>query len=101
MVDFELAIINTILEILVNAIIRAYLFHLNQSVFRLIQKEGLQELYNNWDDSSIRDATQQMCALAFVSVDEVVRVFCLFQESVPQIFKNISKYFDVGKYWCK
>lgn len=97
MTDFELAIINAALENFVEAFIRACLFHLCQSVFRQIQHEGLQALYNDENDSTYRNAARQMCALAFVPVEDVQRVFFLFVETVPRLFKPVTKYFEVNR----
>lgn len=96
MVDFELAIINAAMENFMDALIEACLFHLSQSCFRHVQAEGLQAHCNDPNDSSIRDAARQMCALAFVPVADVVRVFLLFEQGVPRLFKPVTKYFEVN-----
>lgn len=96
LVDFEQAIISSVERHFLEALIRACFFHLSQSVFRHVQSEGLQSLYNNEDDPQIRDATRQMCALAFVPVQHVKRVFGLFEAAAPQVLSPVIQYFSVS-----
>lgn len=96
LVDFELGIFNAVARYFAEASIRACFFHLCQSVFRRVQNEGLQQLYNDPTDTRIRNATRQMCALAFVPVEDVQCVFALFERNAPQIFSPVVKYFAVS-----
>ena len=55
---------------------------------RKIQAEGLQQQYQDENDDSIREAARSMCALAFVSPQDVPRVFDVFYEQVPDDFAS-------------
>ncbi|XP_043480352.1 uncharacterized protein LOC122510030 [Leptopilina heterotoma] len=57
--------------------------------------EMLQEMYNNPNDDSIREASRSMCALAFVRPEDVPAVFDLFLDQVPEDFVPIAEYFEV------
>lgn len=95
MSDFELAIINAVQNTSISTgdNIKACFFHLSQNIFRRIQAEGLQARYNSIDDRSIKLAAHQMCALAFVPVDDVVATFDLIE--FPDDFLPIADYFEV------
>lgn len=97
MADFELGLINATREIFgMDLQIIACFFHLCQSVFRHVQSVGLQRNYNDANDATIRNAVRQMCALAFVPIPDVIRVFALFEQSAPQgRFSQVVKYFEV------
>lgn len=82
LLDFEPGIISAVTRIFLEDHIRACFFLLSQSVFRRVQHEGLQRLYNDEDDPQIRNATRQLCASAFVPVKDVKRVFGLFKVAV-------------------
>lgn len=94
MCDFELAIINAA-NSAIGDVVRACLFHLCQSVYRRIQAEGLQERYNDEEDRSIKQATQMMCATAFVPVDRVLEFFDAFMDDAPEDFIPVADYFEV------
>lgn len=96
-VDFEIAIINAVRQHFGGAIIQACLFHLCQSVFRHVQDVGMQRAYNNAEDKTIRDAVRRMCAIAFVPVNDVIRVFDMFKATAPRTpqFAQLVKYFEV------
>lgn len=98
MVDFELGLINATAEVFGRDLqIIACFFHLCQSAFRHVQSVGLQREYNDANDATIRDAVRQMCALAFVPIHDVIRVFELFKQSAPRgRFSQIVEYFEVS-----
>lgn len=80
MSDFELAIINAA-ENIFGKIVRCCLFHLCQSFFRRVQNEGLQQKYNYENDRSIKQTTEMMGALAFVSPNRVPELFDVLMET--------------------
>ena len=87
MTDFEIAIINAA-KTIDESNVRACFFHLCQSVFRHIQHEGLQAAYGNLEEG-IKEASQKMCALAFVPVDTVEETFDLLYDEVADYFEVI------------
>lgn len=94
--DFEMAIINAVIGCFGEEIVRLCYFHLNQSVYRHVQEKGLQTLYNDPDDRSIKTAAHMLCALAFVPPDDVITVFLKFAPTVPAAFRPIIEYFEVS-----
>ncbi|KAL7295781.1 hypothetical protein TKK_0010832 [Trichogramma kaykai] len=93
--DFELAIINAAAEF--GGTVRLCLFHLCQSVYRFLCEVGLQSAYKDSKNDSVRTALRMMCALAFVPVDDVEKVFDLFkeQEELPEVFRiKVVPYFE-------
>lgn len=99
MVDFELAIINAAIEKFGNVMLSCF-FHLCQNVYRKVVDVGLKIQYSDENDTSVRDATRQICALAFVPVRDVVRVFNLLKPPItrlaPQQFSGVVQYFEVS-----
>lgn len=93
--DFELAVINAVVEVFGN-IIRACFFHLRQAVHLHIQSEGLQTAYNDENDDSIRNAAHMLCAIAFVPMEFVNRAFDVVVRAVPRRFLVITEYFKVN-----
>lgn len=96
MTDFELGIINSVKTHLPPDSIRLCLFHLCQSVYRKIQAEGLQEQYGDKDDTRIREASKNMCALAFVPVEDVTDIFDALYNELPEEFLPVANYFEVN-----
>ncbi|XP_043465180.1 uncharacterized protein LOC122500349 [Leptopilina heterotoma] len=94
MSDFELGIINAA-EAKIGNVVRLCLFHLCQNVYRRVQSEGLQEMYNSNNDARIREAMRTMCALAFVPSDDVPEFFDLFIDQAPQEFVSVAEYFEI------
>lgn len=91
-----MAIINAVMSCFGEDILRLCFFHLNQSVYRHIQASGLQALYNDPDDRSIRTAAHMLCVLAFVPPHDMIRVFLKFALTVPEFFQPIIEYFEVS-----
>ena len=96
MTDLEMGIINAVKQHLPPESIRLCLFHLCQSVYRKIQTEGLQEQYGDKDDTSLREASKSMCALAFVPPEDVVDVFDTLYNELPEEFLPVANYFEVN-----
>ena len=58
--DFELAIISAVKNEFSIESVRLCFFHLCQSIYRIIQSEGLQQQYMDPNDDSIRKAAHSM-----------------------------------------
>lgn len=93
LMDFETAIINATKEVFPQASIRCCFFHLGQAVYRQVQLKGLQQAYTDENDRSLKISTHMLLALAYVSVDEVRRVFTMLQRDCPDQLEPIVKYF--------
>lgn len=96
MTDFELGLINAVKKTIGDDRIRLCFFHLCQSVYRHIQSEGLQALYNDPDDRSIKTACHMLCALAFVPPDDVIKHFETLEEDIPDQVLPIADYLEVN-----
>lgn len=98
MVGFEVAIINAAMEMFGNVL--ACFFHLCQNIYRKVVDVGLKVQYADENDTTVRDATRKICALAFVPVADVIRVFNLLKTSItrstPQQFSGVITYFCVS-----
>lgn len=92
--DFELAILNACRQIFPDSPIIGCFFHLGQSVYRKVQAEGLQEIYNDPADREFKLHIHMMTALAFVPVEHVQEVFRLFKCKVPENVLPIVDYFE-------
>ena len=75
MSGFELRIINAFKAHFSDDVVSLCPFYLCHRVYRKIQEFGLQTQYQEEDDESIREAARSMCALAFVTPEDVLRVF--------------------------
>lgn len=73
MLDFEKAALSAAETIFVNADISRCFFHFCQCLYRHIQSNGLQKLYQ--DDATFAMYMRCLAALAFVPVTDVVRRF--------------------------
>lgn len=93
MSDFEKGILNACNAVFPDAATTSCFFHLKQSLYRKIQEEGLQTLYNNPDDETIRLQSHMISALAFVPTDHVSRVFRMLQDEVEEKLDSILIYF--------
>lgn len=95
MTDFEKSILNACTAVYPTVTISCCFFHLGQSVYRRVQKEGLQEAYNNPEDRTLKVKTHMLLALAFVPVPDVPATFRLLKNAWPEAnFKPIMTYFD-------
>ncbi|XP_053946208.1 uncharacterized protein LOC128855375 [Anastrepha ludens] len=94
MTDFELAIINAVKIVIGEDKARCCFFHLCQNMYRHIQSEGLQKMYCDPEDRSVKVATHMICALAFVPHQNIAREFETLKNEIPKEMRPISKYFD-------
>ncbi|XP_054734051.1 uncharacterized protein LOC129241637 [Anastrepha obliqua] len=76
MEDFEKAIINACADIYPGTDYSGCFYHFCQSLYRKIQAEGLQELYNNPINGEIKVWSHTLMALAFVPEEDVALTFC-------------------------
>lgn len=72
-VDFELAAINSFRHLFPQCTITGCFFHLGQSIWRHVQREGLSQRY--MDDAGFALNVKRLLALAFVPEDRVVAVY--------------------------
>lgn len=93
MSDFELGIINAARYYVGIERVICCFFHLCQSVFRQIQAHGLQNQYNA-EDRQVKTAAEMLCALAFVPLPHVDRVFADLRQQIPENFVPIYEYFE-------
>lgn len=94
MMDFERAVINSFKQYFPNTIIRGCFFHLNQSVYRQVQKKGLKKLYEA--DESVALQIKMLCALAYIPQELVVEAFEMISEetNIPVKIQPIMDYFE-------
>lgn len=93
MTDFEKGIINASSTAFPDTHVKCCFFHLKQSLYRKIQEVGLQTMYNDGEDDTIRVQTNMIAALAFVPVEEVPRIFRLLQNLVEEELLPVMQYF--------
>ena len=72
--DYELAAMQAVRTVFPNVIQAGCLFHFSQSLFRVLQKSGLQAAYNE-EDGSLRSDFHRSIALAFVPEEDVLDAF--------------------------
>ena len=89
MSDFELSIINAARFFVSVEKVKCCFFHLSQSVFRYIQKQGLVGHFRA-EDGVFKTATHMMCVLSFVPL---IHVKTFFLEHIPEEFVPIYEYF--------
>ena len=94
MTDFELAIMNACANVFPEVPVSACFFHLNQSIYREIQSEGLEEAYNNADNRQLKTQTHMLMALAFVPVNDEKRYFEILRDEVVDELLPTMEYFD-------
>ena len=63
-------------------------------MYRRVQAEGLQGVYNDPDDLSVRRYVHMILALAFVPEGEVAEAFDLLAVEAPQYLEPIVDYFE-------
>ena len=71
--DFELAAINTIEELIPDTAVEGCLFHWKKAIFSQVQKKGLLRLYNQ--DENMQSALQLIYSLAYVPAEQIVDVY--------------------------
>ncbi|XP_068237065.1 uncharacterized protein [Palaemon carinicauda] len=90
--DYEKAFHNAFLSVFNNAEVLGCFFHLSQAVWRKIQDLGLNDLYCGSEE--VRKYTKMLVALAFVPPNEIVNVFELLQDVVPDELDDLVLYFE-------
>ncbi|XP_068208558.1 uncharacterized protein [Palaemon carinicauda] len=90
--DYEKAFHNAFLSVFNNAEVLGCFFHLSQAVWRKIQDLGLNDLYCGSEE--VRKYTKMLVALAFVPPNEIVNVFELLQDVVPDELHDLVLYFE-------
>lgn len=96
MLDFELATIQAIEEVFPGTLIRLCFFHLTQSLYRWLSEHGHKVKYDT--DVVFANKCKQLCALAYVPVDQVQTYFDKLSESFEgtpdqEILDEILTYF--------
>ena len=94
MSDFELGILNACAEVYPNVPTAACFFHLGQSAYRRIQREGLQVAYTNQDDRTVKEFLHSVLALAFVPVADVPAAFDKLRRQCPPSLVGFMDYFN-------
>lgn len=94
LMDFELAIKNSVLTVFPRWVVQYCFFHLGQSTYRKVQSSGLQEQYNDPEDRSIKEATHMLLALAFVPPADVLATYDQLKEELPDELEPVQKYFE-------
>ena len=92
MIDFEIAVINSINAVFPRAEIKGCFFHLCQNVYRKVQALGLQQLYQN--DTNFAIQVRMIAALAFVPLDKVIEHFENLQEHFIDAVSPVLDYFE-------
>jgi len=92
MIDFELAVINSLERIFPDCEIKGCFFHLSQNIYRKIQENGLQQRYQEDPDFALN--LRMIPALAFVPTDEVVGAFEELSDILPQECRPVADYFE-------
>lgn len=94
MMDFELAVIKSFQKHFPHSQVRGCFFHLNQSVYRQVQKNGLKKLYE--DNEMVAIQIKMLCALAYLPEELVVEAFEMFMDEVniPDEIQQIMDYFE-------
>ena len=94
MSDFEMGIINAGKTIFPNADVKCCFFHLGQASYRKVQQLGLQELYNDPEDRSIKEGVHMMLSLAFVPVEDMEEALRVVERETPRAIAPVIQYFD-------
>ncbi|KAJ8670986.1 hypothetical protein QAD02_002245 [Eretmocerus hayati] len=100
LLDFEIPMMNAVHIVFAHPTleISSCFFHLGRSVYRHVQDEGLQSAYQDTEDDSIRKSTHMILAVALVPPEDVIQVFELLGEHIPEDLFPIYDYFD---YTCQ
>jgi hypothetical protein len=77
--DFEISSLKAIKNVFLFSRISGCQFHLEQNIFRRIQKLGLQNIYNV--DTNVRRFTKALTALSYVRVSEILNTFISIKSS--------------------
>ena len=96
LIDFEIAAINAIKAIFPNTKLKGCFFHLCQSIYRKIQKNGLTRRYGT--DETFSSAIRHIPCLAFLETSEIPDAFNEIISLLPVECNNIIRWFD--KYYA-
>ena len=99
MSDFELANINASERNFPGVIIKLCLFHLNQSIWRQVEQNGLKTDYT--ENPQVRHAIQHLLGLAFVPLEDVEEVFNdIMEDDLPEavlsVYETVEKTYVTG-----
>ena len=94
MSDLELAIINAAKENFPENHINTCFYHLLQTLYRKIQKLGLQVAFNDPESTEVNDFVLLTGVLALVPVGEVRRISRRLKASAPANMSDFIKYFE-------
>lgn len=98
--DFELGAMNAARNVFPSVSLAGCLFHLSQSFFRVLQKEGLQKYYSS-RDSQIRLDFHMLIGLAFVPTEDVPDTFDALADVVDKglepVVSFIHQYYVHGQ----
>ena len=92
MVDFELGLSNSIEKACPTTKLSFCFFHLCQSMWRNVQDKGLSSEY--LDNKEFCIFVKSLCALAFVPVKDVVRLFEQLTLNLEEKHQKIADYFE-------
>ncbi|KII61887.1 hypothetical protein RF11_14163 [Thelohanellus kitauei] len=92
MVDFEKGCMNALLNAFPNSTVHGCLFHLGQSLWRRIQREGLTNSYR--DDENVKLYSKMLIALSFIPPEDVGTAFDELSESRPANLHNLYNYWE-------
>ena len=90
--DFESAAINAVLECLFNSVVKYYLFHFSQSLWRRIQESGLSTMYANSENQMFKDSVLRFMALPFISEEELLDIFKDLVQKSSNILEGFVSY---------
>lgn len=89
--DFEMAVISSLIEILPSTVISGCSYHFNQCIWRRVQHLGLTSLYTNNPD--VRKHIRMCAALAYIPPDDVEDGFLKIMETTPSLPK-LKEFYD-------
>lgn len=94
MMDFEMGILKSFKARFPLSHVRGCFFHLNQSVYRQVQKNGLKKQYE--EDESVAIKLKMLCALAYLPEELVIQGFEMIVDeiNIPQEIQIIINYFE-------
>ena len=94
LMDFEKVVINIFTAKFGNSRLQGCFFHLCKAVMRHVQSAGLKAKYENNSDFAHR--LRHLAALAFVPVDDVVKVFETLSDAnvIPADVAEVFNYFE-------
>ena len=90
-VDFELASINALQQKFPEARVSGCFFHLGQSIYRRIQKNGLVDAYKTNDNVAL--SLRKLSALTFLHPKEICDAFIALSTNIPYEVEPVYKYF--------